>query len=63
MAQTPPCSSAVPLRRFPPVSDLKDAISAWIPPRQRENFAMALLLEAGGVLAMRMGAMTFLWRC
>jgi len=38
------------MRRFPPVSDLKDAISACIPPRQRENFAVARLLEAGGVL-------------
>jgi hypothetical protein len=50
MAQTPLCGSAVPMRRFPPVSDLKDAISACIPPRQRKNFAVARLLEAGGVL-------------
>ena len=50
MAQTPPCSSAVPLHRFPPVGDLTDAIFACIPPRQRKNFAVARLLEAGGVL-------------
>ena len=50
MAQTPLCGSAVPMRRFPPVSDLKDAISACIPPRQRKIFAVARLLEAGGVL-------------
>ena len=39
------------MRRFPPVSDLKDAISVCIPLRQRKNFAVARLLEAGGVLA------------
>ena len=50
MAQTPLCGSAVPMRRFPPVSDLKDAISACIPPRQRKIFAVARLLEAAGVL-------------
>ena len=38
------------MRRFPPVSDLKDAISACIPPRQQKNFAVARLMEAGGVL-------------
>ena len=50
MAQTPLCSSPVLLRRFPPISDLTDAISACIPPRQRKIFAVARLLEAGGVL-------------
>ena len=50
MAQTPLCGSAVPMRRFPPVSDLKDAISACIPPRQRKIFAVARLLDADGVL-------------
>ena len=50
MAQTPFRSSAVPLRCFPPVVDLTDAIFACIPPRQRKNFAAGRLLNAGGVL-------------
>ena len=62
MAQTPPCSSAVPLHHFPPVSDLKDAISAWIPPRQRENFAAGRLLDAGGVLEAVNDAPRTSWR-
>ena len=36
MAQTPPLSSAVPLRCFPAVGDLADAKFACIPARQRK---------------------------
>ena len=50
MAQTPLCSSAVPLRYFSAVYDLTDAIFACIPPRQRKIFAAGRLLDAGGVL-------------
>ena len=50
MAQTPLCSSAVPLRYFPAIYDLTDAIFACIPPRQRKIFAAGRLLDAGGVL-------------
>ena len=50
MVQTPLRSSAVPLGCFPAVYDLTDANFACISPRQRKIFAVARLLEAGGVL-------------
>ena len=66
MAQTPPLSSAVPLRCFPAVGDLADAKFAGIPARQRKisprrgSWTPAVSCKRS---TMRTDVMAFPWRC